>query len=182
MIIFGTRTISRLVPNGMRITRFCGRCGASSELVEHQTRRYFTLYFIPVLPRAKGATVLTCSRCQASYYPTTEDYLNQLHRQSHNERAIINCPFCSRAARIPVRPGRRLNVTCPHCSEKFTVEASGPTRLNDTNQQATLAGPVWVKWRNPRIIIPVAIVLAGLLIGVLVELLNRRPNKTGNRM
>src|SRR5262249_52814543 len=150
MIIFGTRTISRPVPNGMRITKFCGRCGASSELVEHRTRRYFTLYFIPVLRLDKSDAVLTCSRCQASYYPTTEDYLHQVHKRPVNERAIINCPFCSQRARIPVRPGRHLKVTCPHCKEKFEVEAGGSTTLDDRNQQTTLAGPASVKWRNPR--------------------------------
>jgi hypothetical protein len=181
MLIFGTRTISRLVPNGMRITRFCGRCATSSELVEHRTRRYFTLYFIPVLPLDKADTVLTCSRCQASYYPTTEDYLHQVHRRSAvTERAIINCPFCSQPARIPVRPGRRLNVICPHCSEKFGVEAGGPTTLDDTNQQPTLARPASVKWRNPRRIIPPLIVLAALLIVGLVEVLKHRPNKTAS--
>jgi hypothetical protein len=68
LILFGTKTVFREVPDGRRVTEVCGRCRAASTLVEHRARRYFTLYFVPVLPISAAETVLHRARCEATYH------------------------------------------------------------------------------------------------------------------
>ncbi|HEU4388652.1 MAG TPA: zinc ribbon domain-containing protein [Blastocatellia bacterium] len=120
----------RRVQNGLVLRRDCARCHLLSDMVEHRLRKYFTLFFIPIVPVSRGETLLVCGRCQATYYPQSEDYLafntgGSSGRvpydgvRSSKDRIVINCGHCNGRLRIPVEPDRNLQVTCPHCREKF---------------------------------------------------------------
>jgi hypothetical protein len=67
LIIFGTRLRARAIATG---EFFCQRCGADRNYVLQELRRWFTLFFLPVLPMGKvlGEQV-KCSTCGTCYRP-----------------------------------------------------------------------------------------------------------------
>lgn len=67
LIIFGTRLRARTIATG---EFFCQYCGADRNYVLQQLRRWFTLFFLPVLPMGKvlGEQV-KCTTCGTCYRP-----------------------------------------------------------------------------------------------------------------
>jgi hypothetical protein len=67
LIIFGTRIRARAIASG---EFFCQHCGADRNYVLQQLRRWFTLFFLPVLPMGKvlGEQV-KCTTCGTAYRP-----------------------------------------------------------------------------------------------------------------
>jgi hypothetical protein len=67
LIIFGTRLRARAIATG---EFFCQHCGADRNYVLQELRRWFTLFFLPVLPMGKvlGEQV-KCSTCGTCYRP-----------------------------------------------------------------------------------------------------------------
>jgi hypothetical protein len=49
-ILFGAKTVKTPVKNGLNLRKYCDRCRLLSDLQEHSSRQYFTLFFIPVFP------------------------------------------------------------------------------------------------------------------------------------
>jgi hypothetical protein len=130
IIIFGTRNVKRLVKDGLMIEKYCSKCLCKRELREFQWRRYFSLFFIPLIPLEKGESILTCTVCYSSYHIQPEDYFEARRQKStasrhssHNletEKIVINCINCKRMIRLP-NLGKSIIVTCPHCQSKFEV-------------------------------------------------------------
>jgi hypothetical protein len=122
-IIFGTKSVKKPVKDGLSMRRNCDRCRFLSDMGEYSFRAYFTLFFIPVFPIAKGESMMVCSRCGATFYAQTENHSDNDDddgvEQTGDVRAIINCKYCSGRMRVPVGPGRKLLVTCPHCQKRF---------------------------------------------------------------
>jgi hypothetical protein len=120
MIFFGTKSVVRAVGGGLRVTRPCGKCRGVSELVEHSARRYFTLYFVPVLPIGAAERVLRCTRCEATYLPTPEDYA-RVAPSSGSDPDVIQCPYCRQQLRVPKEPGGSLKLRCKVCRGEFDI-------------------------------------------------------------
>lgn len=132
-ILFGSKTVKMPLKNGLNLRKHCDRCRLLSDMQEHSSRQYFTLFFIPVFPISKGESVLVCDRCGATFYIQAEDYLvpeteNSFHSAGAPKRGsapgpekmVFICDYCKGRIRIPMT-GRRLLVTCPHCKSKFEV-------------------------------------------------------------
>lgn len=69
-IIFGVKSVKKPVKGGLVLSRFCPRCRRIVEMREFRSKRYFTLYFLPVFPLGrKGETVLVCPICDAAFLP-----------------------------------------------------------------------------------------------------------------
>lgn len=64
MIIFGTRTMSGT--RGMGAFN-CPRCGMSREYRHVGVNRWFTLYFIPVIPMGSAGEYLECTSCAGTF-------------------------------------------------------------------------------------------------------------------
>ncbi len=62
MIIWGWRT--KLHDHGATIAATCPRCHNSVVLHHVQIRKWFTLFFITVIPLGKGRRVLMCPVCR----------------------------------------------------------------------------------------------------------------------
>lgn len=71
MIIFGTRGITTTPERG---TFFCPRCNSNQNYNLKRVRRFFTLYFIPVIPLDKLGEYVECPRCQGTYDPEILSY------------------------------------------------------------------------------------------------------------
>jgi transcription elongation factor Elf1 len=64
MIIFGFRVLYRTTAPGMF---HCPRCGADRQYQQRVGRRWFTLFFIPVIPLNSVGGNVACTTCQTRY-------------------------------------------------------------------------------------------------------------------
>jgi zinc ribbon protein len=66
LIIFGRRTMSKIVQRG---AFNCPRCGPGRQFAHKQVKRWFTLYFIPVIPMGTVGSYVECQQCAATFGP-----------------------------------------------------------------------------------------------------------------
>ena len=66
MIIWGTRTSNVEVAHG---EFHCPKCEASRAYRHMQAKRWFTLYFIPLIPMGKRGEWWECQTCTRAYEP-----------------------------------------------------------------------------------------------------------------
>jgi hypothetical protein len=64
MIIFGTRTMNSNAGAGLFN---CPRCGPQRQFTHRKANRWFTLYFIPVIPLGTAGEYIECSQCAGTY-------------------------------------------------------------------------------------------------------------------
>lgn len=70
MIIFGLRVRYRITGSS---AFFCPNCGGDREARHGSARRWFTLFFIPVIPLNVVAEFVQCGTCQHRYEPSVLD-------------------------------------------------------------------------------------------------------------
>lgn len=66
MVIYGTRGVTSTMDRG---DFFCPRCGDTAPYQHQQVRRYFTLYFIPIIPLDRLGEYVECGSCAGTYKP-----------------------------------------------------------------------------------------------------------------
>jgi hypothetical protein len=66
VIIFGLRTWWRTIGQGMF---HCRQCGADRQYRHRAGRRWFTLFFIPLIPLNKVGENVMCTTCKTRYQP-----------------------------------------------------------------------------------------------------------------
>lgn len=64
MIIFGTRGIKSTTASGVFN---CPRCQQQTNFKQKRVRRFFTLYFIPIIPLNRLGEYVECVNCQGTY-------------------------------------------------------------------------------------------------------------------
>ena len=64
LIIFGFRVLYRTIGHG---TFHCQRCGGDREYARRAGRRWFTLFFIPVIPLNRAGEHVRCAVCGTRY-------------------------------------------------------------------------------------------------------------------
>jgi transcription elongation factor Elf1 len=64
MIIFGTRTTNPSAGQGIFN---CPRCGPQKPYTHKKAKRWFTLYFIPVIPLGTAGEYVECNACGATF-------------------------------------------------------------------------------------------------------------------
>jgi uncharacterized tellurite resistance protein B-like protein len=90
VIIFGTRGIRMKKGEG---TFFCPRCQGSRQYTLRRIRRFFTLYFIPVIPLDAIGDFVECNYCKGQYEREVLEYQPQatvtVHSSSNAERQRV---------------------------------------------------------------------------------------------
>ena len=71
MIIFGTRSVKFTKEQGQF---HCPQCNCQREYKHKSARRFFTLYFIPVLPLDKLGEYVECRTCRGTFIPRVLEY------------------------------------------------------------------------------------------------------------
>ena len=71
MIIFGTRAVTTKPDRG---DFYCPTCNSKQEYVLKHVRKFFTLYFIPVIPLNKLGQYVECFSCSDTYKLNILDY------------------------------------------------------------------------------------------------------------
>src|SRR5687768_587685 len=64
LIIFGTRGVTYGSEGGQF---FCPDCEGKEQYLHRKVRRFFTLYFIPVIPLDLLGEYIECQRCTSTY-------------------------------------------------------------------------------------------------------------------
>lgn len=78
MIIFGTRGINSTIGNG---SFHCPQCAAEQPYTHKAVKRFFTLYFIPLIPMGTAGEFIECSGCAGTYAPEILTYDPEAERQ-----------------------------------------------------------------------------------------------------
>lgn len=71
MIIFGTRGVTYSAGSG---DFYCPGCQAESSYTQKRVRRFFTLYFIPLIPLDLHGEYVECQHCRGKYSLEILDY------------------------------------------------------------------------------------------------------------
>jgi uncharacterized membrane protein YebE (DUF533 family) len=71
MIIFGTKTTTSTRESG---TFHCPRCGAGKPYNLKAVKRWFSLYFIPVIPLGDVGTYVECGNCAGTFDESVRTY------------------------------------------------------------------------------------------------------------
>lgn len=64
LIIWGFRTFFRTIAEG---DFFCPKCGGDRGFKRREARRWFTVFFIPLIPLQKQGVVVRCATCGMNY-------------------------------------------------------------------------------------------------------------------
>lgn len=67
LVIFGTRGRSHTIGSGQF---YCPREGGDRRYEHKEARRWFTLFFIPLIPLDRLGDYIECTTCNSTYYPT----------------------------------------------------------------------------------------------------------------
>lgn len=71
MIIFGTRGVTYSAGSG---DFYCPQCRSNLPYSRKRVRRFFTLYFIPVIPLDLHGEYIECKQCRGTYRPEVLEY------------------------------------------------------------------------------------------------------------
>jgi len=87
-IIFGTRGIKSTKKEGQFL---CPQCAAERPYKHKKVTRFFTLYFIPLIPLGSAGEFVECQTCKGTFVPRVLDYSpkdDQNEFQSQYEKAM----------------------------------------------------------------------------------------------
>ena len=91
MIIFGTTGISSTMEEGQFM---CPQCATSENYKHKKVTKFFTLYFIPLIPLGRAGDYVECQTCQGTFISRILDYDpndQQNEFQSVYEKAMRHC-------------------------------------------------------------------------------------------
>ena len=87
-IIFGTRAVKSTIKTG---TFHCPQCARETGFRHRKARKFFTLYFIPLIPLDSLGEYVECNTCKGTFVPRVLEFdpnANQNDFQSEYEKAI----------------------------------------------------------------------------------------------
>lgn len=71
MIIFGTRGVNSTIKDGEFL---CPQCATTKPYKHKKVTRFFTLYFIPLIPMGQVGEFVECQTCKGTFVPRVLDY------------------------------------------------------------------------------------------------------------
>ncbi|MEZ4236041.1 MAG: TerB family tellurite resistance protein [Myxococcota bacterium] len=127
MIIFGSRGVTS---SGATGTFHCPTCGSGAPYRRKSVRRFFTLYFIPVIPLDKLADYVECTTCRGTFQPAVLDFdptSQQAAFEAEFQRAVRGVAVKMMLADGVVEDDEVLAVCA--LLEKVTGDAPTPDRI-----------------------------------------------------
>lgn len=91
MIIFGRRNMTSVESRG---TFHCPRCGPDKSYSKIRVNRWFTLYFIPVIPLGTAGSYYQCNTCAGTYDASVLSYdpvAAQAQFRARFDTAAVRC-------------------------------------------------------------------------------------------
>jgi hypothetical protein len=83
MIIWGSRAVTRTLASG---DFYCPHCEQRRAYALKEVRRFFTLYFVPLVPMQTLGEHIECDACKNTYKPTVLQYDPDARRKAFNAR------------------------------------------------------------------------------------------------
>jgi len=71
MIVFGTRGVKSTIKEGQFM---CPQCATNKPYKHKKVTRFFTLYFIPLIPLGKAGEFVECQSCKGTFVSRVLDY------------------------------------------------------------------------------------------------------------
>lgn len=91
MIIFGTRGVKSTIKEG---NFNCPQCEGSVPFRHRKVTKFFTLYFIPLIPLGSAGEYVECKNCKGTFVPRVLNYSNNQTKDqflSQYEKAMKHC-------------------------------------------------------------------------------------------
>ena len=91
MIIFGTRSVKFTKEEG---DFHCPQCECKTKYRHRSARRFFTLYFVPLIPLDKLGEYVECRSCKGTFIPKVLEYQQSTSADnflSEYEKAVKHC-------------------------------------------------------------------------------------------
>lgn len=88
MIIFGTTGLKSTIKTGQFL---CPQCATEKSYRHRKINKFFTLYFIPLIPLGSAGEYVECNTCKGTFVPRVLDYNPQTEQnqfQSEYEKAM----------------------------------------------------------------------------------------------
>lgn len=136
LIVFGIRVFYRTLARGVF---YCRRCGGDRQYRHRAGRRWFTLFFIPVIPLTKVGEHVQCATCRTRYVP---DALNQPTTAQMQEALPVGVRAAAAAMLRSGDPGS------PAARQRAisVVSGAGARGYDDVRLDADLKQPAdWVR-------------------------------------
>lgn len=119
MIIWGTRGLTSTLEKG---SFHCPRCGPDKGFKILAVKRWFTLYFIPIIPMGEAGRYLECNTCAGTFDPQARDH----------DPAAENAQFRSQLGDVMLRAMIAMAVSDGSVDPReLETIASVVTRLSD---------------------------------------------------
>lgn len=88
MILFGTRGVTSTAERG---DFSCPQCSGTTNYNLKRVRRFFTLYFIPIIPLDKLGEYVECAQCQGTFDPEILSYDPAIEGQKMEAFFFVAC-------------------------------------------------------------------------------------------
>lgn len=91
MIFFGTRGVKSTLKSG---TFHCPQCETNESYKHIKVKKFFTLYFIPIIPLSDAGEYVECHKCKGTYIPKVLNYNKSAGKDeflSQYEKAMKHC-------------------------------------------------------------------------------------------
>ena len=131
LIILGLRVFYRTIAQG---TFYCRRCGGDRPYRYRAGRRWFTLFFIPVLPLTSAGEYVQCTTCRARY-------LTEALSQPTTAQMQAALPAGMRAAAVAMLRSGDPASPVPRQRVIEAVTAAGMPGYDEAMLDADLAQP-----------------------------------------
>jgi uncharacterized tellurite resistance protein B-like protein len=86
MILYGTTTLTL---SGERGQFYCPRCGRHSEFRQRNVRRFFTLYFIPLIPLNVIDSHVRCGACKGQFALEAKQFSKEDYEQKSRDAFAV---------------------------------------------------------------------------------------------
>jgi hypothetical protein len=105
IIIFGVRGVKRKLDQGRF---YCPSCQRSAPYTRYKVTRFFTLYFIPVIPLGSLGELVRCDQCDVELATEVLGY-------GHDQAAAVLSPWsCSQCGNVnPAEYSRCVSCRAP---------------------------------------------------------------------
>jgi tellurite resistance protein len=130
LLIFGLSVFFRTVGEG---DFHCPNCGGDRHYRQRVARRWFTLFFIPVIPLNQIGEIVECGACRGRFNPGAL-------RMPTAERMAAALPAAMRAAAVTVLAAGDPNDSAARGRAVETIRGYGVADFDDDALDAELAG------------------------------------------
>jgi len=118
-IIFGTRYLDHKVEEGTRKLGYCSTCKETVNLVEYEGKKYFSLFFIPLIPIGENKRFLRCEGCNTDYQ-LVHDFPPLGEGSEEQKKIKVSCPSC-RGELYTEEFEKEIDITCKKCGHNFVI-------------------------------------------------------------